>query len=183
MAEASGQAIICLRRRRPTTALRKDVPPLRFVSPTLGNLSFDEMFADIRRYVSEDPDGTYRLIVGTDSRAREEITFVSAVVIHRVGKGARYYYEKRKHKPLASLRQRIYYETALSLDLGGKIASRLAHDGWSNLDIEIHLDIGQEGATRSMIREVVGMVTGSGFDAKIKPDSYGASAVADKHTK
>jgi len=27
------------------------------------------------------------------------------------------------------------------------------------------------------------MVSGSGFDARIKPDSYGASTVADKYTK
>jgi len=33
-----------------------------------------------------------------------------------------------------------------------------------------------------MIKEVVGMVTGNGFTAKTKPDSYGASKVADKHT-
>ncbi len=156
---------------------------LRFVSPTHGVLTFDQVFEDITSYVNEDPEATYRLIVGTDSRAREEITFVTAVVAHRVGKGARYYYEKRKHKPLGSLRQRIYYETALSLDLGSKIAARLARDGLSNVDLEIHLDVGQEGATRSMIREVVGMVTGSGFDAKIKPESYGASSVADKYTK
>jgi predicted RNase H-related nuclease YkuK (DUF458 family) len=63
------------------------------------------------------------------------------------------------------------------------LASRLAHDGLAHLDLEIHLDVGQEGATKSLIREVVGMVTGSGFDAKIKPESYGASAVADKYTK
>lgn len=156
---------------------------MRFISPTRGPLTFDEMFNDIRDYVNQDPEASYRLIVGTDSRAREDITFVSAVVVHRVGKGARYYYEKRKHKPLASLRQRIYYETALSLDLGSKMAARLARDGLSNLDIEIHLDVGQEGATKSLIREVVGMVTGSGFDAKIKPESYGASSVADRYTK
>jgi len=30
---------------------------------------------------------------------------------------------------------------------------------------------------------VVGMVVGSGFDARIKPDSYGAMTVADKYTK
>lgn len=159
--------------------------PVRFVSPTRGILTFDGVFEDIRSYIDEDPTASYRLIVGTDSRAREDITFVTAVVIHRVGRGARYYYEKRKHGKLASLRQRIYYETALSLNLGSKIAARLASNGWSelDLDLEIHLDIGQEGATKSMIREIVGMVTGSGFDAKIKPESYGASSVADKYTK
>lgn len=156
---------------------------MQFVSPTHGSMSLDQVFDDIRAYVEEDPEASYRLIVGTDSRARDQVVFVTAVIIHRVGRGARYYYEKRRHQKLASLRQRIYYETALSLNLGSKIAARLARDGWSNLDIEIHLDVGREGATKTMIREVVGMVTGSGFDAKIKPESFGATSVADKYTK
>ena len=42
---------------------------------------------------------------------------------------------------------------------------------------------GENGDTKDMIRELVGMVTGSGFDAKIKPYACGASKVADKHTK
>jgi len=32
-----------------------------------------------------------------------------------------------------------------------------------------------------MISEVTGMVRGSGFEVKIKPDAYGASKVADRH--
>lgn len=33
-----------------------------------------------------------------------------------------------------------------------------------------------------MITEVVGMIRGSGYDVKIKPQSYGASKVADRYT-
>jgi hypothetical protein len=43
--------------------------------------------------------------------------------------------------------------------------------------------VGKVGETKELIREIVGMVTGSGFEARIKPDSYGASKVADKYTK
>lgn len=49
-------------------------------------------------------------------------------------------------------------------------------------DFEIHIDVGALGPTREMIKEVVGMVTGNGFVAKTKPESWGASSVADKHT-
>ncbi|HAV21575.1 MAG TPA: hypothetical protein DCX02_06940, partial [Firmicutes bacterium] len=44
-------------------------------------------------------------------------------------------------------------------------------------------DIGRNGGTKDLIREIVGMVTGTGFEAKIKPDAYGATKVADKHSK
>ena len=46
----------------------------------------------------------------------------------------------------------------------------------------IHGYFGERGDTREMIKEVVGMVTGNGFVAKTKPEAYGASYVADKHT-
>ncbi|HRU32970.1 MAG TPA: ribonuclease H-like YkuK family protein, partial [bacterium] len=47
----------------------------------------------------------------------------------------------------------------------------------------IHVDIGMKGETRQLIKEVVGMITSSGYSAKIKPESFGASKVADKHSK
>ena len=56
-------------------------------------------------------------------------------------------------------------------------------DSAQDFDVEIHLDVGNNGATKTLIKEVVGMVVGSGFNARIKPDSYGASSVADKYTK
>ena len=48
--------------------------------------------------------------------------------------------------------------------------------------MEIHVDVGEHGDTREMIKDVVGMVTGNGFVAKTKPYAYAASYVADKHT-
>lgn len=146
-------------------------------------MSFEAMFADVVAYLQEAPESSYRIIVGTDSQLREETSFVTAVIVHRVGKGARYYYTREREAFGRSLRQRILYETARSLEVAGRLASRLAGSGYADFDIEIHLDIGRNGQTRELVREVVGMVTGSGFDARIKPDAYGASKVADKYTK
>ncbi|MDQ7794411.1 MAG: ribonuclease H-like YkuK family protein [bacterium] len=153
-----------------------------FVSPSKGPLSFDRVYEDILAYIGEMPEAGYRLIVGTDSHSRDDVHFVTAIIIHRRGKGARYYYERRRHAPMAGLRQRLYHETALSLQVGSQLAERLAR-GHLDVELEIHLDVGQNGATRELIREIVGWVAGSGFDAKIKPEAYGASKVADKHTK
>ena len=154
-----------------------------FISPTDGPMPFDSMFGHIIDFMEEDPEADYSIIVGTDSHLGNRICFVSAVIVHRTGKGAKYYYQRQYHRKLSSLRQKIFYETSLSLQLAGLLAGRLAENGHADLNVEIHLDVGQRGKTREMIREVVGMVTGSGFDAKIKPDSYGASNVADRHTK
>ena len=156
---------------------------MMFTSPTRGAMTFDHMFADIVGFITDEPGERYRLIVGSDSHSREEVSFVTAVIVHRTGKGARYYYQKKRHRQISSLRQRIFYETSLSLAVASRLAEKLAQNGSAHLDVEIHLDVGLEGETRDLIREIVGMVTGSGFDARIKPDSYGASKVADKHTK
>ncbi|MBI2874632.1 MAG: ribonuclease H-like YkuK family protein [Firmicutes bacterium] len=156
----------------------------RFISPTKGPLDLDQIFADIVSHVETQPQNDHKIIVGTDSQnTRGECDFVTAIIIHRVGKGARYYYRKIHQKHVTSLKQRIFYEASLSLETAGRLAGMLAKNGHSDLNVEIHLDVGEEGQTKELIREIVGMVIGSGFNAKIKPDSYGASKVADKHTK
>ncbi len=158
---------------------------MKFRSPTKGTLSLNSMYQDIIAYVSEQPEGQYKLIIGTDSHGsfQEKVVFVTAVIIHRVGKGGRYYFCRQSQNYMGSLRQRIYYETYLSLEVASRLTAKMASNGESNLNIEIHLDVGTRGDTRDIIKEVVGMVIGSGYAACIKPDSYGASKVADKYTK
>ncbi len=154
-----------------------------FVSPTKGILNWNEMLEDIEENLVGSSADQYKIIIGTDSQMSKETCLVTAVVLYQVGKGARYYYRKKNHRQLKSLRQRIFYEAALSLEVASQLTQLLAEKGYPDLELEIHLDIGQKGQTKDMIQEVVGMVIGSGFDAKIKPDSYGATKVADKHTK
>ena len=156
---------------------------MTFISPTKGRLTFDQVFQDIVDYIRNDSESRYKLIVGTDSQLREEVCYVTAIVILREGKGGRFYYAKERDKMKLGLKQRIFYETSKSLTVAARLAEKLASNGFADLDIEIHLDIGEQGKTKEIIREVVGMVVGSGFGARIKPESYGASKVADKYTK
>ncbi|MCL6634386.1 MAG: ribonuclease H-like YkuK family protein [Peptococcaceae bacterium] len=156
---------------------------MHFVSPTKGRLSFEEMMEDIIKYIKGLPSSSYKIIIGSDSQVKSETCFITAVIVHRLGKGARYYYRKKTQRKIRSLRQKIFYETALSLEVGGMVHKYFAGEGFDDLNVEIHIDVGLHGETKDLIREVVGMVTGSGFRAKIKPEAYGASSVADKHTK
>jgi len=156
---------------------------MEFVSPTKGPLGFEQMFSALVEYIEEDTDHQYNLIIGTDSMLTEETTFVTAVVIHRVGRGGRYFYRKEKRRKIDSLRQRMFYETALSLETAGKLTAELSKNGYAKLPVAIHLDVGEIGETRAIIREVVGMVNGSGYHAVVKPDAYGATKVADRHSK
>lgn len=156
---------------------------MSFFSPTRGKLTWDEVISDILEYMALDSRQVYKVIVGTDSHVKDDTCFVSAIIVHRVGKGARYFYRKKRQRKIKSLRQKIFYETALSLEVAGQLARCLQEAGLGDMDLEVHLDVGPNGETKELIREVVGMVVGSGFDAKIKPESCGASTVADKYTK
>jgi predicted RNase H-related nuclease YkuK (DUF458 family) len=156
---------------------------MEFESPTAGKLQFEDMFRELVGYVEEDTDRKYNLIIGTDSKLEDETDFVTAVIIHRVGRGGRYFYRKIKSRKIESLRQRMLYEASLSLETASQLTAELSRNGYSRLPITIHLDVGENGPTKEIIREVVGMVTGSGYQAVIKPDAYGATKVADRHSK
>ncbi|MGA9172468.1 MAG: ribonuclease H-like YkuK family protein [Thermoactinomyces sp.] len=157
---------------------------MNFYHPRKGRRSLDNMIAEIQAYIQEDPKASYKIVIGTDSQTRErETIFVTAVIVQRIGKGAIFYYSKIRHKAMRDLRYRIYRETEYSL----KAVEMLKEKGFFgfsvNIPMEIHLDVGQQGETRKLIQEVVGWVTAVGYTAKIKPESYAASAVADRFTK
>ncbi len=163
----------------------KEGGKLNFISPTHGPMDFDDVFDDILNYAQANPEEKYLLIIGTDSQQHENkgaVCYVTALIVHRQGKGGRFFYRREMDRMSRSLRQRIFYETSRSLVLASVLTEKLADSG-QDFNIEIHLDVGNNGATKNLIKEVVGMVVGSGFHARIKPESYGASSVADKYTK
>ncbi len=156
-----------------------------FVSPTRGLMSLDEVVDDVLSQVNERPQDEFRIVVGTDSQAkvsRQSVTFVTALIVHHVGKGARYYIHREHQSHIYSLRQRMFTEASYSLSLGGILTDRL-HALGADLSFEVHLDVGEKGATRQLIREIVAWITASGYEARIKPDSFGASKVADRYTR
>ncbi|MBX4206087.1 ribonuclease H-like YkuK family protein [Candidatus Microgenomates bacterium] len=146
------------------------------------------MITEISNLVEENPQGYYSLVIGSDSQTKTvagkpQIDFVTAIVVYRRGNGARYFWKKEKVARKPILRDKIYTETMRSLETAQELVPELTKAmGKSKYDLEIHIDVGQVGKTRDMIKEVVGMVTGSGYVAKTKPDSWAASSVADKHT-
>ncbi|MCL5438953.1 MAG: ribonuclease H-like YkuK family protein [Patescibacteria group bacterium] len=163
-----------------------------FISLSHGKLSIDAVISKIKSFLEEDPKSEYSLVIGTDSSEKFEngdkkrsVNLITAVVVHRKGFGGKYFWKKKNMHNIHNLRQKIYAETFESLAFAGSFVPvfKKSLNGHSpNYKLEIHVDIGEHGDTRTMIKEIVGIVTGSGFVAKTKPDSYGASFIADKHT-
>ncbi|MGZ4033026.1 MAG: ribonuclease H-like YkuK family protein [Tumebacillaceae bacterium] len=157
-----------------------------FVNPTKGKLSLNHVVEDMLTFIGESPSSEYRVIIGSDSQNKESrhtTTFVTAIIVHRIGKGARYYFHRRTRPMINNMRQRIFTEASLSLMVCGNLRE-ICGDTCKEMDnLEVHLDVGQKGATQALIKELVGWVEGSGYEAKIKPDSFVASKVADRYTR
>lgn len=159
-----------------------------FHNPSKGELDLEEVVSEVAEFIQSDASASYGLVIGTDSHSRrikdkKSVDFVTAIVIHRRGKGGRYFWQKRKKEKVFSLRDKIYTETLYSIDIAKNFVPKLKDslNGNGQYALEIHIDIGEVGPTREMIREIVGMVKGNGLVPKIKPDAYAAAVVADKH--
>jgi len=167
--------------------------PESYNSPTYGQLDWQDALAKMIWFMSRDTKGHYEIIIGTDSEAQNgNADFVSAVIVHKKGKGGVYFWGRQRILNLHSMKQRIWQEALISLALAEKLVYDFAQMGLfnqprpslgapDNLNLEIHVDIGPNGETRDMIAEIVGMIRANGFKVATKPSSWGASHVADRH--
>jgi len=161
----------------------------KFYNPTQGNIGFNEVVEEMLAWMQEKPQKEYEVIVGCDSSSDKEPHFPVAIVILRKGEGGRFFLKKIKYKnkKFFNWHQRILEEVLISCDLALKLREALELKIRNLPEIKkrfqfkyIHADIGEEGATRDMIKEVIGLIRGNGFEAKIKPEAYVASVVADR---
>jgi len=163
-----------------------------FYNPTCGNLKIDQVIEEILNYTQLKPEKFYDVIVGCDSPSGEDPYFPVAVVILRKGEGGRFFlkrihYNPQDRKKFKNWKLRVLEEVLLSCQLALYLKERLEKRIKSlpgSLDYQfryIHADIGENGATRDMIKEVTGLIRGNGFEPKIKPEAYAASTVAGRY--
>jgi len=159
-----------------------------FYNPTRGNLSFNGVIKELVNYILEKQEKFYDIIVGCDSSSGLSPYFPIAIVILRVGEGGRFFLKRVKYpaKKFYNFHQRVLEEVLLSCELALSLRENLEKEvkkppHISNYQFRyIHADVGENGATKDMIREVTGLIRGNGFEPKIKPEAYVASTVADR---
>lgn len=157
----------------------------QFRSPTLGLMNLPVLVDRVVSFIETEANSHFKIVVGTDSELTANSTahFVSAIVIHHVGHGGVYFWSQNTKNGIKDLRQRMYEEATFSLSLAQKLLDEFKkRDLPLDKLLEIHVDVGQNGDTKMMINEIAGMIRGSGFICKTKPDSFAASNVADRHT-
>jgi len=161
------------------------IESIKFNSESKGILSAEEVLEEIKIFIKHHPERFYKIIIGTDSHASNKSCLITALTVWRVGNGAIHFWVKSEEKEFATMRERIWQETMNSIMLAQEMRTRLKNSlgeefFWDGN--EIHVDVGQNGPTKELIESVTGVIKGYDFVPVIKPYSFGASVVADRHT-
>ncbi len=160
-----------------------------FYNSSQGNLNLPQVIEEILGYMKAKPEKFYDIIVGCDSSSGEEPHFPVAVVILRKGEGGRFFLKKigYKNRKFYNWKTRVLEEVLLSCELALFLRENLEKkvksfsNSFSWQFRYIHADIGENGQTKDMIREVTGLIRGNGFEPKIKPEAFVAATVADRY--
>lgn len=153
-----------------------------FNSPSIGRVSIEEMIARILAYIHHQPAANYSLAIGTDSCVVSGgVEFVCAIAVRRIGNGGIYFWQSVKSPVRMLLRQRIYQEALISLAVAEEFIKRFYQKCPTVYEMEIHVDIGPNGETKGLIKEITGMIRGSGYQVKIKPSAFTAATIADRY--
>jgi predicted RNase H-related nuclease YkuK (DUF458 family) len=156
-----------------------------FYNPTKGNMKIDQVIKELFNYISEKPEKFYDIIVGCDSSSGEEPYFPIVIVILRMGEGGRFFLRKVNYKDrkFYSWKTRVLEEVLLSCQIALFLREKIEKKITNNFRYQfryIHADVGENGQTKDMVKEVVGLIRGNGFEPKIKPEAFVATSVADR---
>lgn len=177
--------------------MEDDIKSGQFFSPSKGNMNFNEVIKEIFDYISEQPTFFYDIIVGCDSPSSDKPFFPIAIVVLRTGAGGRFFLKKMHYadnflKRFSNVpnnwKQRILQEVYLSCELALTLRETLekefgqARAGFNYQFAYIHADVGEQGKTKEMVKEVTGLIKANGFEPRVKPFSFAASVVADRYT-
>ncbi len=162
-----------------------------FTRPSGQKVTSKEIIDIITNYILENIHANYEITVGTDSQNFDRTKMVEVIAVHRIGKGGIFFYNISYINKINNLRQKITEETQRSLTIADGLLEELEislidHNidiNELNMNFQIHCDIGQEGKTKTLIKEITNWVTSLGYICLIKPDSYTASGIANKYSK
>jgi predicted RNase H-related nuclease YkuK (DUF458 family) len=119
--------------------------------------------------------------IGTDAqKSARRMEFVTVVCVLNPGKGGRVFYTRRFDSKDLSLFDKLSMETWLSLELALRMNAEFDLP-LEQKQIWVHVDANPDTRYDSSdyVKQLAGMVAGSGFPVLVKPDAWCASHVAD----
>ncbi|MGM0750867.1 MAG: ribonuclease H-like YkuK family protein [Bacillota bacterium] len=160
-------------------------------------MSFDKVFEHIVKFMRLEPNGNYRLMVGTDSQVHQShTTFITGIVILNEGNGVWACIRKVLiPRRMLQLHERISYELSLSEEIVSLFTEErknqlidiilpYLYEG-ATFSMEGHIDIGagKQNKTSKFVKEMVTRMEAMGVEPKIKPYAFVASSYANRYTK
>jgi uncharacterized protein len=161
------------------------------------NMSFEEVFHHIVKFMKLNPSGNYRLMVGTDSQVHKVHTvFITGIVIQQEGNGVWACIRKVMiPRRMTQLHERISHELSLTEEIVSmftvdkknqliNIVLPSVYQG-ATFTMEGHIDIGagKRNKTSEFVKEMVARMESMGVEPKIKPNAFVASSYANRYTK
>jgi predicted RNase H-related nuclease YkuK (DUF458 family) len=161
------------------------------------NMSFEEVFDHIVKFMKLNPSGNYRLMVGTDSQVHTRHTvFITGIVILQEGNGVWACIRKVMiPRRMTQLHERISHELSLTEEIVSmfteerknqliNIVLPSVYQG-ATFTMEGHIDIGagKRNKTSEFVKEMVARMESMGVEPKIKPNAFVASSYANRFTK
>ncbi len=123
--------------------------------------------------------------IGTDAqKSSKRMEFVTVACVLNPGKGGRVFYTRRFDRKEISLFEKLSTETWLSLDLAIHMHEAFELEAGRE-QIWVHVDANPDERydSSSYVKQLAGMVAGSGFPVLVKPNAWCASHVADYAVK
>lgn len=167
-----------------------------FRNTTEENLEFTDVMERIIRFLEQDPQAIYDLVVTTDAQTHTGHTkFVSFIVVYRVGRGA-WLCSRQVILPweILSVQEKLSLETAFSQEIAARFGYAERHelekitipymDQGADLRFLVDIDggTGAKNKTAAYAAEMVGRIEAMGLTARVKPEAVMVS-IADRETK
>jgi len=120
-----------------------------------------------------------KVCVGSDSHVYgDEISYATAVVVIREGKGAFTFIKKQREFQTISIKERMLNEVNKSVEIAYAICSILET---YDVEMEVHADINTDPDFKSNValKDAMGYILGMGYTFKAKPFAFASSNCAD----
>jgi len=159
-----------------------DLLKLKWFTGSDKEIKFEDIISNIKESLVKGS----KVFIGTDSFiSKSRINFATAICLYGGESSSRYFFSKQyipknTYKVLVT---RITEEVRRSVELAEHLMTNHSID--SN-NIELHIDVSPfntNNATSRFSDMLKGYVTGAGFECKVKPNSWAAQSIADKHSK
>ncbi len=162
----------------------------------------ETLINDIQKYINNGLDkSTFKFIVASDSQRHDaKITYVTSIIFLRLGHGGNAYCLKehylsedltiknltrseRLSKVKNAARERLWTECLKSIACAKWVDNILFDFGLKVSEIHSDVNFSKKYLSNELLNAITGFITSQEYKSVIKPESWGASKIADRKTK